>query len=70
MDELPELAPARGIMNQLNIGAANRLVSVGQVLRQVQGRVTRELVAELKGKTGDDAVGEVAGAFPSLARFV
>jgi hypothetical protein len=67
--KLPELAPARGIMDHLNIGATNRLVSVGLVLRQVQG-VTRELVARLKGKAGDDVVDEGVGAFPSLARFV
>ena len=56
-------------MDHLNIGAAIRFVCVGLVLRQVQG-VTRELVAELKGTTGDETVGGVVGAFPSFGRFV
>jgi hypothetical protein len=51
------------------MGAANRLMSAGLSMGQVQS-VTREIVAYAREKAGEDAVGEVVGAIPGLSPFV
>lgn len=51
------------------MGAANRLMSAGLSMGQVQS-VTREVVAYAREKAGEDAVGEVVGAIPGLSPFV
>jgi hypothetical protein len=51
------------------MGAANRLMSAGLSMGQVQ-RVTQEVVAYTREKAGEDAVGEVVGAIPGLSQFV
>jgi hypothetical protein len=51
------------------MGAANRLMSAGLSMGQVQS-VTREIVAYAREKAGEDAVGEVVGAIPGLGQFV
>ena len=45
------------------MGAANRLMSAGLSMGQVQC-VTREFVAYSREKAGEDAVGEIVGAIP------
>lgn|SRR5262249_18149754 len=51
------------------MGAANRLMSAGLSMGQVQC-VTREVVAYARDKAGEDTVGEVVGAIPGLGQFV
>jgi len=51
------------------MGAANRLMSAGLGMGQVQS-VTRELVAYARETAGEDAVGEIVGAIPGLSQFV
>jgi hypothetical protein len=51
------------------MGAANRLMSAGLSMGQVQS-VTREVVAYAREKAGEDAVGEIVGAVPGLSQFV
>jgi hypothetical protein len=51
------------------MGAANRLMSAGLSMGQVQC-VTREVVAHSREKAGEDAVGEIVGAIPGLSPFV
>lgn len=51
------------------MGAANRLMSAGLSMGQVQC-VTREVVAYSREKAGEDAVGEVVAAIPGLSPFV
>ena len=51
------------------MGAANRLMSAGLSMGQVQC-VTREVVAYSREKAGEDAVGEIVGAIPGLSPFV
>jgi hypothetical protein len=51
------------------MGAANRLMSAGLSMGQVQC-VTREVVAYSRENAGEDAVGEIVGAIPGLSPFV
>jgi hypothetical protein len=51
------------------MGAANRLMSAGLSMGQVQS-VTREVVAYAREKAGEDTIGEVVGAIPGLSQFV
>ena len=51
------------------MGAANRLMSAGLSMGQVQS-VTREVVAYAREKAGEDTVGEIVGAVPGLSQFV
>ena len=51
------------------MGAANRLMSAGLSMGQVQC-VTRDVVAYSRENAGEDAVGEIVGAIPGLSPFV
>jgi hypothetical protein len=51
------------------MGAANRLMSAGLSMGQVQS-VTREVVAYAREKAGEDTVGEIVSAVPGLSQFV
>jgi len=51
------------------MGAANRLMSVGLSMQQVQS-VAREVLAYAREQAGKDAVGDVVGAIPGLGQFV
>ena len=58
-----------GMFSSGIMGAANRLMSAGLSMGQVQS-VTREVVAYAREKAGEDTVGEVVGAIPGLGQFV
>ena len=51
------------------MGAANRLMSAGLSMGQVQC-VTRDFIAYSRENAGEDAVGEIVGAIPGLSPFV
>jgi len=51
------------------MGAGARMMAAGLNMAQVQA-VTRETIAFVREKAGEDAVGEIVGAIPGLAQFV
>jgi hypothetical protein len=51
------------------MGAGTRMMSVGLSMDQVQG-VTRETIAYVREKAGEDTVGEIVGAIPGLGQFI
>jgi len=51
------------------MGAGTRMMSAGLSMDQVQA-VTRETIAFVREKAGEDAVGEIVGAIPGLAQFI
>jgi hypothetical protein len=51
------------------MGAGTRMMSAGLNMDQVQA-VTRETIAFVREKAGEDAVGEIVGAIPGLAQFI
>ena len=63
--------PRQGMLSGMGgiMGAANRLMSAGLSMGQVQ-TVTQEFIAFAREKAGEDAVGEVVGAIPGLGAFV
>ena len=50
-------------------GAGTRMMSAGLSMDQVQA-VTRETIAYVREKAGEDAVGEIVGAIPGLGQFI
>ena len=63
--------PSTGMLGGMGgiMGAANRLMSAGLSMGQVQ-TVTQEFIAFAREKAGEDAVGDVVGAIPGLGAFV
>jgi hypothetical protein len=51
------------------IGAGTRVIGAALSMGQVQG-ITREFVAFAREEVGEDEVGEIVGAIPSLSQFV
>jgi hypothetical protein len=51
------------------MGAGMRMMSAGLSMSQVQS-VTREVIAYVREKAGEDAVGEIVAAIPGLSQFV
>ena len=51
------------------MGAGTRMMSAGLSMDQVQA-VTRETIAYVREKAGEDAVGEIVSAVPGLSQFV
>ena len=51
------------------MGAGMRMMSAGLSMDQVQG-VTRETIAYVREKAGEDAVGEIVSAVPGLGQFI
>ena len=61
-----------GFMNAMMggvMGAGMRMMSAGLSMDQVQA-VTRETIAYVREKAGEDAVGEIVAAVPGLSQFV
>jgi hypothetical protein len=50
------------------MGAGTRMMSAGLSMDQVQA-VTRETIAYVREKAGEDAIGEIVGAIPGLGQF-
>jgi hypothetical protein len=51
------------------MGAGMRMMSAGLSMDQVQA-VTRETIAYVREKAGEDTVGEIVSAVPGLAQFI
>ena len=51
------------------MGAGTKMMAAGLSMGQVQG-VAKEVLAFIREKAGEDAVGEVVGAIPGLSQFV
>ncbi len=51
------------------MGAGTRMMSAGLSMDQVQA-VTRETIAYVREKAGEDAIGEIVGAIPGLGQFI
>ncbi|MEA2983848.1 MAG: hypothetical protein QOD94_102 [Alphaproteobacteria bacterium] len=51
------------------MGAGTRMMSAGLTMDQVQA-VTRETIAYVREKAGEDAIGEIVGAIPGLGQFI
>ena len=51
------------------MGAGMRMMSAGLSMDQVQA-VTRETIAFVREKAGEDAIGEIVAAVPSLGQFI
>lgn len=51
------------------MGAGMRMMSAGLSMEQVQA-VTRETIAYVREKAGEDAVGEIVSAVPGLGQFI
>jgi hypothetical protein len=50
------------------MGAGTRMMSAGLSMDQVQA-VTRETIAYVREKAGEDTIGEIVGAIPGLGQF-
>ncbi len=51
------------------MGAGMRMMSAGLSMDQVQA-VTRETIAYVREKAGEDTIGEIVAAVPGLSQFV
>ena len=51
------------------MGAGTKMMGAGLSMGQVQG-VAKEVLAFIREKAGEDAVGEIVGAIPGLSQFV
>ena len=51
------------------MGAGMRMMSAGLSMDQVQA-VTRETIAFVREKAGEDAIGEIVSAVPGLGQFI
>jgi hypothetical protein len=51
------------------MGAGTKMMGAGLSMGQVQG-VAKEVLAYIREKAGEDAVGEVVGAIPGLSQYV
>ena len=51
------------------MGAGTKMMAVGLSMGQVQG-VTKETIAYVREKAGEDAIGEIVGAIPGLSQFI
>ena len=51
------------------MGAGTKMMAAGLSMGQVQG-VTKEVIAYIREKAGEDAIGEIVGAIPGLSQFV
>jgi len=51
------------------MGAGTKMMAAGLSMGEVQG-VTRETIAFVREKAGDDAIGEIVGAIPGLSQFI
>jgi len=51
------------------MGAGSKMMAAGLTMDQVQG-VTRETIAFVREKAGEDAISEIVGAIPGLGHFI
>jgi hypothetical protein len=51
------------------MGAGTKMMGAGLSMGQVQG-VTKETIAYVREKIGDDAIGEIVGSIPGLSQFI
>ena len=51
------------------MGAGTKMMAAGLSMGQVQG-VTKEVIAYVREKVGEDAIGEIVGAIPGLSAFI
>jgi hypothetical protein len=51
------------------MGAGMRMMAAGLSMGQVQS-FTRQFIAFVRGKVGEDEGGEIVGAIPGLSQFV
>ncbi|MDP2298102.1 MAG: DUF2267 domain-containing protein [Pseudolabrys sp.] len=51
------------------MGAGTKMMAAGLSMAEVQG-VTRETIAFVREKAGEDAIGEIVGAIPGLSQFI
>jgi hypothetical protein len=51
------------------MGAGTKMMAAGLSMGQVQA-VTKETIAYVREKAGEDAIGEIVGAIPGLSQFV
>jgi len=51
------------------MGAGTKMMAAGLSMGQVQG-VTKEVIAYVREKAGEDAIGEIVGAIPGLSQFI
>jgi hypothetical protein len=51
------------------MGAGMRMMSAGLSMDEVQA-VTRETIAYVREKAGEDAIGEIVSAVPGLSQFI
>jgi hypothetical protein len=51
------------------MGAGTKMMAAGLSMGQVQG-VTKETIAYVREKAGDDALGEIVAAIPGLSQFI
>jgi hypothetical protein len=58
-----------GMFSSGVMAAGTRMMAAGLSMGQVQA-VTRETIAYVREKAGEDAVGEIVGAIPGLGQFV
>jgi hypothetical protein len=64
-----EAAGGDGMFMSGVMGAGMRMMSAGLSMDQVQA-VTRETIAYVREKAGEDAVGEIVSAVPGLGQFI
>jgi hypothetical protein len=51
------------------MGAGTKMMAAGLSMGQVQG-VTKETIAYVREKAGDDTLGEIVNAIPGLSQFI
>jgi hypothetical protein len=51
------------------MGAGSRMIAAGLNMGQVQA-VTKETIAYVREKAGEDAIGEIVGGIPGLGQFI
>src|SRR5471030_755957 len=51
------------------MGAGTKMMAAGLSMGQVQG-ITKEVIAYVREKSGEDAIGEIVGAIPGLSAFI
>jgi hypothetical protein len=64
-----EAAGDSGMIMSGVMGAGMRMMSAGLSMDQVQA-VTRETIAYVREKAGEDTIGEIVSAVPGLAQFI
>ena len=69
MQAVPADENSGGMFGGGVMAAGTRMMAVGLGMGEVQA-VTRETIAYVREKAGEDAVGEIVGAIPGLSQFV